>query len=148
MASEKLFILVIGCGRLGSYLASQLSHGGHSVVTVDTDPQAFDALSAEYSGFRVEGDAAELAVLKQARMDKADLVIAATREDNVNLMVAHVARRIFKVPHVLARVFDPRREEIYRDLGVDTVCPTTIAADALLAKLAEGGLSAGGGKNL
>jgi len=148
MVSGKLFILVIGCGRLGSHLASQLSRDGHSVVTVDTDPQAFDALSAEYSGFRVEGNAAELAVLRQAQMDKADLVIATTREDNVNLMVAHVARRIFKVPRVLARVFDPKREEIYRELGVDTVCPTTIAANALLAKLAKGDSSAEGGKEL
>jgi len=137
MASDKLFIVIVGCGRLGSYLASTLSQQGHSVVAVDADHEAFENLSAEYSGFRVEGNGAELGVLKQAKIDKADLVIAATREDNVNLMVAQVARRIFKVPRVLTRVFDPKREEIYRELGVDTVCPTTIAANALLRKLAE-----------
>ena len=146
MAADKLFILIVGCGRLGTHLANTLSRQGHSVVALDANPHAFEGLSAEYSGFRVEGDGTELAVLKQAGMDKAELVIATTREDNVNLMVAQVARRIFKVPRVLARVFDPKREQIYRDLGVDTVCPTTIAANALLTKLAEGRSPAEGGE--
>jgi trk system potassium uptake protein TrkA len=146
MAPDKLFVLIVGCGRLGSQLAGELSRQGHSVVAVDANPDAFAALPAEYSGFRVEGDATELAVLRQAEIGNADLVIAATREDNVNLMVAQVARRIFKVPRVIARVFDPRREQVYRDLGVDTVCPTTIAANALLAKLAEERPSAEGGE--
>jgi trk system potassium uptake protein TrkA len=136
VTAEKLFILIVGCGRLGSFLASQLSRDGHSVVAVDANPHAFDALSAEYSGFRIEGNGAELAVLKQAKMDEADLVLATTCEDNVNLMVALVARRIFHVPRVIARVFDPKREHIWHDLGVETICPTRIAAEALLARLA------------
>ena len=139
MTGGRLFILLVGCGRLGSHLASLLSRQGHSVVVVDADPGAFENLSAEYSGFRVEGNGAELAILKQAKIEEADVVIATTREDNVNLMVAQVARRIFKVPRVLARVYDPKREQVYRDWGVDTVCPTTMAAEALLGKLAEGG---------
>jgi len=139
MARDKLFILIVGCGRLGSHVAGMLSRQGHSVVALDIAAEAFENLPAEYSGFRVEGSGTELAILKQAKIDKADLVIATTREDNVNLMVAQVARRIFKVPRVLARVYDPKREQVYRDLGVDTVCPTTMAAEALLGRLAEGG---------
>ena len=133
----RFYIVIVGCGRLGSHLASQLSRDGHSIVVVDTNADAFGGLSPEYSGFRIEGNGAELAVLKQAKIDQADVVIAATREDNVNLMVAQVARRIFNVPRVLARVFDPRREEVYRDLGVDTVCPTTLASGVLLARIAQ-----------
>jgi len=140
MASS-LFIIIVGCGRLGSFLANRLSSAGHSVVVVDHRPEAFDKLSSEFSGFRVEGDAAELAVLKQAKAEKADLLIATTRDDNVNLMVAQAAKVEFNVSRVLARVFEPRREAVYRRLGVETVCPTTVAADLFLKSvLAENAL--------
>ncbi len=134
-SSSRFHIIIVGCGRLGSYLANKLSHDGHSVVVIDNDESAFNALSAEYSGFRVEADVTEFAVLKQVKTDKADVVIATTHEDNVNLMVAQIARRIFYVPRVMARVFDPKREEIYRDLGVETISPTSIAGDEFLKAL-------------
>jgi len=135
--SEKLYIVIVGCGRLGGYIAGRLSHEGHAVVVIDTAPDALDALPTEYSGFRIEGDATECALLKEAKTDKADLVIATTREDNVNLMVAQVARRVFKVPRVMARVFDPRREEVYRLLGVETFSPTVVAGELMLKAIAE-----------
>lgn len=134
--ARRLFIVVVGCGRLGSYLANALSREGHSLVVVDVDEAAFHALSAEYSGFRLEGDATEFAVLVQAKIDKADAVVVTTHNDNINLMVAQVASRLFHVPRVLARVFDPDREASYRDLGIETVSPTSLAGGALLASLA------------
>jgi trk system potassium uptake protein len=134
MASD-LFIVIVGCGRLGSYLANQLSRAGHGVVVIDSDERAFGNLSPEYSGFRVEGDATELAVLKQAKVDKADLLISTTRDDNINLMVAQVARTEFGVARVLARVFEPRREAVYRRLGVETVCPTSVAGELFLKSI-------------
>ena len=76
-------------------------------------------------------------MLKQAKVDKADLVIATTQDDNVNLMVAQVAKAAFSVPRVLARVFEPKREAIYRRLGVETICPTTVAADLFLRFVAR-----------
>jgi trk system potassium uptake protein TrkA len=131
-----LFIVIVGCGRLGSHLANRLSRAGHGVVVIDRDEQAFSNLSAEYSGFRVEGDAIELAVLKQAKVDQADMVIAATRDDNVNLMVTQVARAAFSVSRVLARVFEPARKAIYRRLGIESICPTSVAADLFLESIA------------
>jgi len=131
MASD-LFIVIVGCGRLGSHLANNLSRLGHGVVVIDVSERAFGNLSPEYSGFRVEGDAAELAVLRQAKTDKADMLIATTRDDNINLMVAQVARARFGVARVLARVFEPRREAVYRRLGVETVCPTAVAAELFM----------------
>ena len=136
-SGQRLFIIIVGCGRLGSYLANRLSRDGHSVVVIDSNESAFDALSAEYSGFRVEGEATEFAVLKQAKTDKADLVIATTREDNINLMVAQIARKLFRVPRVMARVFETKREEIYRDFGIETICPTSIAGDVFLESLTK-----------
>lgn len=135
LINKKLFIIIVGCGRLGSYLANRLSKDGHSVVVIDSREAAFENLSTEFSGFRIEGDATEIAVLKEAKAEKADLLIAATREDNVNLMVSQVAQKIFHVPKVMARVFELKREGIYRALGIETFCPTSLVGDFFLESL-------------
>ncbi|HDT12773.1 MAG TPA: TrkA family potassium uptake protein [Candidatus Aminicenantes bacterium] len=135
---KSYFIIIVGCGRLGGFLANRLSRGGHSIVVIDNKMAAFDKLSSDFSGFKIEGDATEAAVLENARVDKADALIAATREDNANLMIAQVARKVFGVSKVVARVFDPSREEIYQDLGIDTICPTTIATEEFIRYLADG----------
>lgn len=129
------YTIVVGCGRLGSILANQLSRLGNNVVVVDRDETAFENLSIEFSGFRVTGDAAELAVLRRAGIEKADCLLAVTRHDNVNLMVAQVARTVFGVSTVIARVFDPSRQAVYDQFGIDTVCPTLLSADSFLAAL-------------
>ncbi|NIV35869.1 MAG: NAD(P)-binding domain-containing protein, partial [Anaerolineae bacterium] len=98
------YVIVVGCGRIGSLLANRLSSLGSSVVVIDREESAFQNLSTEFSGFRVTGDAAELAVLRQARIDKAECLLAITSHDNVNLMVAQVAQTVFSVPQVMARV--------------------------------------------
>lgn len=133
---KPLAILIVGCGRLGSHLANQMSADGHAVVVVDREDEALGRLAADvFSGYRVVGDAAEPAVLRRARIEGADLVVATTDDDNTNLMVALVARRVFAVPHVMARVYDPQREPMYRELGIDTVCPTLVAVDGFCALL-------------
>ncbi|MEX1229628.1 MAG: TrkA family potassium uptake protein [Planctomycetaceae bacterium] len=134
--SETEYIVIAGCGRLGAYLANQLSRQGHSVVMIDVDDAKFRNLSAEFSGFRLEGDASELAMLKQAKADKADKLIAVTRDDNLNLAVAQIARVVLGVPVVVARVNDPQREAIFRELGVHTVCPLLLAHDDLMRRFA------------
>ena len=133
------YIVVVGCGRLGSLLANRLSRDGNSVVVIDPVETALDDLSPDFSGFRINGDATHMAVLKAAKLKNADVLIATTPEDNVNLMVAQVAQKVFRVPHVLARVFDPSREEIYAQLGIDTICPTSLAAGIFLEAVANGG---------
>ncbi|MFO7898509.1 MAG: TrkA family potassium uptake protein [Planctomycetota bacterium] len=130
--AASLYTVVVGCGRLGSLLANRLSRRGHSVVVVDVNRSSFGKLSPEYSGFHVEGDATELAVLEEAKVSKADLVIATTREDNVNLMVAQIAGKVYSVPRVIARVFTPAYEESYRRMGVEVICPTREAARLFL----------------
>jgi trk system potassium uptake protein TrkA len=135
MARRSLYIIIVGCGRLGSYLANNLSGSGHSVVVIDKEETAFDSLSSAYSGFRITGDATEFDVLKQVKMDKADLVIATTQEDNLNLMIAQIAKNLFNVPKVMARVLDPNREKIYRDFDIETICPTTYAGDLFLESI-------------
>ena len=131
------YVIIVGCGRLGSLLANRLSSLGSSVVIIDRDEVAFENLSAEFSGFRVTGDAAELAVLRQAKIDRAGSLVAVTSFDNVNLMVAQVAQKVFDVSQVLARVNDPSREAVYREFGIETICPTTLSAAAFLRALQE-----------
>ena len=131
------YIVIVGCGRLGSILANGLSNEGHLVVVIDRDESTFESLSPDFSGFRVEGDATQMAALREAKLDKADVFIATTHEDNINLMVAQIARKIFNVPHVLARVFDPRREQVYAQLGIETICPTSVAAEMFFKAVTE-----------
>jgi len=137
------FIVIVGCGRLGSFLANQLSREGNSVVVIDTDEDTFNNLSTDFSGFRVGGDATQIVVLREAKLTNADIFIATTHEDNVNLMVAQVALKIFSVSHVLARVFDPKREEVYAQMGIETICPTSVAADMFLRAVSNGGAEQG-----
>ena len=131
------YVIIVGCGRLGSMLANRLSRLGCNVVVVDKEASAFQNLSIEFSGFQVTGDAAELAVLRRAKIEKADCLLAITRHDNVNLMVAQVARTVFEVPKVIARVFDPSRQEVYRQFEIETICPTRISADIFMETLQD-----------
>lgn len=134
MKEPELYVVIVGCGRLGSRVASELSGAGHSVVVVDRNEATFGKLSWEFGGFRVEGDATEMETLRSAKVGRADLVIAATREDNVNLFVAQVARRVFGVERVVARLHDPARQPVFAALGVETICPTLTAVEAFLAR--------------
>jgi trk/ktr system potassium uptake protein len=135
---NSFYIVIVGCGRVGSYLADRLSHTGHSVVVIDADEDTFNDLSPDFSGFRIVGDATQLAVLKEAKLKQADVLFATTHWDNVNLMVAQIARKLFNVPQVLARVFDPKREQVYDQLGIETICPTLVAAEMFLLAVAAG----------
>jgi trk system potassium uptake protein TrkA len=132
------YVVIVGCGRVGSLLANRLSSLGSSVVIIDRDEAAFANLSTEFSGFRVTGDAAELATLRQARIDRAGCLLAVTHHDNLNLMVAQVARIVFHVPQVMARVFDPSRERLYREFDIETICPTQLSVETFLAALQKG----------
>jgi trk system potassium uptake protein TrkA len=127
--------VIVGCGRLGAMLANQLSSLGNSVVVIDDDEAAFRHLSTQFSGFQIVGNAAELAVLHRAKIEQADCLLAVTRYDNVNLMVAQVARTVFQVPKVVARVYDLSREEVYRHFGIDTICPVSLTAEVFLGIL-------------
>jgi len=125
-------IIIVGCGRLGGALANTLSLEGHQVVVVDQKEAAFDKLTAGFSGFKIIGDAVELHILKQARLGEADYLFATTTSDNTNLMIAQVAKVVFKVPKVVARVFNPGRESVYKNFGIETINPTQLSALAFL----------------
>lgn len=130
MTINSQYIIIVGCGRLGAYLANDLSRSkDNSIVVIDKKTEAFDRLAPSFSGFRMEADALEADVLVQAKINKADVVVTTTNHDNVNIMVAQMAKRIFNVKKVVARLTDPNKEKIYQELGIDTISPTALSAD-------------------
>ena len=123
-----MYILIIGCGKLGSYLAGLLSKEGKDVVIIDKAEEAFKSLNEDFSGFTLAGDATEIEVLERAKINKADVVVTTTEDDNINVMIAQIAKKSYSVPCVLARLFEPARENIYREFGIETICPTILSA--------------------
>ena len=125
-------IVIVGCGRLGGALANQLSAEGHDVIVIDRKPISFDKLNTDFSGFKILGDAVEFHVLKEAGVQGADCLFATTTSDNTNLMIAQVAMAIFGISKVVARVFDPAREALYREFGIQTISPVQLSAKAFI----------------
>jgi trk system potassium uptake protein TrkA len=130
-------VVIIGCGRVGSLAAGLLSGQGAEVVVVDREEGAFAALSGEFSGFTVTGDASELGVLRQVGLSEKDVLFVATDSDTLNLMVAQVAREMFGVKRVTARVFLPEWEGSYGDLGIVAVSPVSLAVHAFLGEVSH-----------
>ncbi len=122
-------VLIMGCGRVGSTLATRLDREGKRVTVVDTDPYAFRRLPSDFKGEKVVGSGYEDHVLVQAGVREADAFLALTQGDNRNLLAAQMAKHIFGVQVVVARVYDPFRGEIFSHLGLRTFSPTNIGAD-------------------
>jgi trk system potassium uptake protein TrkA len=120
--------LIVGCGRVGSTLAKLLDADNNEVIVVDEDPNAFKRLGQKFKGHVVVGTGIDYDVLKRAGAAQADGFIAVTNGDNRNVMAALIAQRMFHIKKIVARIYDPTRGMMYRDLGIDTVCPTTTGA--------------------
>jgi trk system potassium uptake protein len=118
-------IIIIGCGRMGAGLAQTLDQRGHQVVVVDIDPNAFERLAPSLSDRSIAGIGFDRAVLLKAGVERADGLAAVTASDEANVVIARVARQVFHVPRVVARVYDPRKAEIYQRLGLQTISTTT-----------------------
>lgn len=116
-------IIIIGCGRTGSAIAEALVHRGHGVTVLDREPAAFERLGPHFQGATMAGDGLDREVLLAAGIERADALAAVTASDEVNVVAGRAARQIFHVPKVVARLYDPRKAEIYRRLGLQTVSP-------------------------
>jgi trk/ktr system potassium uptake protein len=118
-------MIIIGCGRMGAGLAQTLAQRGHAVTVVDNDPAAFERLGPFFNGQIVAGVGFDRDVLLQAGIERADGLAAVTASDEANVVAARLARQVFRVPRVVARLYDPRKAEIYRRLGILTISTTT-----------------------
>lgn len=117
--------IIIGCGKLGSGLALSLMKKGHTVTIIDIDREAFQLLGQDFKGEKIVGVGFDKEVLEKAHIRIADAVIACSKNDDSNALIGRIARNVYKVPHVISRLYDPRRAEIYRSLGIQTISTTS-----------------------
>ena len=131
-------IIVVGCGRVGSRLATMLSSYEHNVCVIDKNPQAFASLGRDFNGSVFAGVGYDEAILLQAGIEECDFLAAVTQSDNANLMIVEVARRLYEVPNAVARLYNSAHELTYLQLGIDYVCGTTLVAEEIFSKINSG----------
>ncbi len=128
-------VIIMGCGRVGEQLCRLLSTEGHQVTVIDPNAAALDRLGADFKGRKIKGVGFDRDVLVEAGIANADAFAAASASDNANIVAARIARNIFSVPRVVARLYDPRRAEIYERLGLRTISSTTWGAERIMEML-------------
>ncbi len=124
-------LVILGCGRVGSTLAMLMDANGHEVTIIDRNSDAFRRLGEEFKGRTLVGEGVDEDVLRRAGIEQADAFCATTEGDNRNIMASQVVKSVFNVPKVITRIYDPIREQSYRELGLQTVCPTVMGASAI-----------------
>src|SRR5215218_6806076 len=139
-----MFVLIVGCGRVGSSVARSMLREGHEVSCLDEDPESHSRLEVgldegweDLGGQFTVGTGLEVDALEAAGIGKADVFIASTDGDNTNIVISQIAQRRYEVPTVIARILDPLRAEWYREQGLNTVCPTKVAIDMLESAVRE-----------
>jgi len=141
-----MFILIVGCGRVGSTVARSSLQDGHTVSCLDEDAESHARLELgldrpweDLGGLFTVGTGLEIDALVAAGIEKADVFIASTDGDNTNIIIAQIAQKRFNVPKVIARVLDPFRAEWYEKQGLQTICPTKVAIEMLIGEVKEAG---------
>ncbi len=130
-------VVILGCGRVGSTIATTMSREGHDVTIIDQNPDSFRRLAASFSGKTVVGNGIDEDTLRRAEVGGADAFIAVTNGDNRNIMSVQIAKVRFHVPKVVARIYDPIRSVAYAEMGIRTVCTTCIAAGIMRDMILE-----------
>jgi trk system potassium uptake protein TrkA len=129
--------IIVGCGRVGAAVALLLSEEGHNVTVIDRNPDSFRRLGKTFNGLTLTGNGFDIDTLIKAGASTADAFIVVTDGDNTNIMASQVAKKIFKIPRVIARLYDPKRAEIYQRLGLDILSGTTLVASMIRDKIIE-----------
>ncbi len=128
--------VVVGCGRVGRHLASYLLEHGHNVTVIDKKANSFRKIERHPNLKTIVGPGFDRKVLESAKIGEADGLAAVTSGDNSNVVIARVAKEIFKVPHVTARIYDPDRASLYQRLGISTVASVSWSTDQFIKRLA------------
>ena len=131
-------VIIVGCGRVGSRVATELDQKGETVTVIDIAARAFSRLPSSFGGETVRGNGMDEDTMRSAGAEQADIVMTLTEGDNRNALAAQLAKHTFGVPRVIAKINDPLRGEAYRALGLETICRTIILGDALVQAAIEG----------
>ena len=133
-----MYIIIIGCGRVGSQLALMLAQEKHDIVVIDRDTDAFKHLGASFNGIRLHGYGYDEEALQKAHIERCDAFAAVTDLDNANIMACEVASKLYHVPRVVARVYNPESISTFEELGLEYVFGTNIVAQTIMDKIVEG----------
>jgi trk system potassium uptake protein TrkA len=136
----QVHVVIVGCGRVGSGLGVGLTDQGHSVAIIDRNPKAFRRLPADWQGTTIVGSGFDRGDLDRARAGEATSLAAVTSGDNSNILTARIARETYEIPNVVARIYDPRRAQIYLRLGIPTVATVSWTIDQVRRRLVPGEL--------
>lgn len=128
-------VLIMGCGRAGARVATLLEQAGHQVTVLDINESAFRRLPHHFNGVRAVGNGMDQRALERAGIRQADAFMAITQGDNRNIFASQLAKEVYSVPRVICRIYDPIREEIFRDLGLETFSPTSLGARIMVEML-------------
>ena len=139
-----MYVIIVGCGRVGALLATNYCAEGNAVVVIDKDPESFLRLGDDFDGSRITGNGIDEDILKSAGVERADVFITTTNGDNTNLVSAQIAQKIYGIEKVVARCNDPVRCGAYEAMGLRTVCPTTAGASIIREALETAGVADGG----
>jgi trk system potassium uptake protein TrkA len=132
---EAVHVVVVGCGRVGTELATALERDGHSVAVIDKNRHAFRRLPKSFGGTEVLGFGFDQGHLEEAGIRQAEGFAAVTNGDNSNILTARIARETYEIPNVVARIYDPRRAALYERLGIPTVAAVAWTTDQVLRRL-------------
>lgn len=130
-----MYVVIMGCGRVGARLAHLLVNDGHEVLVLDVNPNAFSRLGPDFRGTTMVGNGIDTEVLRRAGIERADAFAACTQGDNRNIMASQIAKEIFGVPKVVTRIYDPIRMETFAMLGLEAISPTVIGAAHFYTRL-------------
>jgi trk system potassium uptake protein TrkA len=130
-----MFVIIMGCGRVGARLAQMLTAAGHEVTILDVKSSSFSRLGHGFTGTTILGNAIDQEVLKRAGIQRADAFVAATQGDNRNIMASQIAQHVFGVKRVVTRIYDPLRSDTFAELGLRAISPTIIGASKFYEEL-------------
>ena len=130
-----MYVIIMGCGRVGARLGQLLVNASHEVLILDMNPSAFDRLGRDFPGSTMVGNGIDHDVLVKAGIERADAFAAVTQGDNRNIMASQIAKHVFNVPRVVTRIYDPIRTDTFRALGLDAISPTVIGAQVFFDRL-------------
>ncbi|ABR31111.1 potassium transporter TrkA [Thermosipho melanesiensis] len=123
---NELYLVVIGCGKVGGNVASIASSIGHSVVVIDKEENSFENLSPDFTGFTIVGDATEKEVLENAKVNKADYVLVLTQDDNTNFLISLMCKYYFGAKRIITRVYDPDNTTLFQEFDIEVISPTLL----------------------
>ncbi len=133
-----MYIIIAGCGKVGSALVNRLSEEGHNVAVIDRDKNSFSRLGNGSNCMTITGTAIDEDTLKEAGIEIADALAAVTTDDNTNIMIAQIARQLYRVPKVTIQINDPERQRVLASMGFETICPTALTVNSFFSALAGG----------